>query len=141
MQEPIDVDVPVGTAYNQWTQFEEFPNVMDGVEEIIRIGDGKQIGALDHQLRATSSASRASSRSAAPKPAGTADGCGLLPLMKRVRARTAVCSTAGSSAAAADRAGRFGGGVPGLLASRVGAAAAPHDADSSWAGALSSPGR
>ena len=30
----IDVDVPVRTAYDQWTQFEEFPRFMEGVEEI-----------------------------------------------------------------------------------------------------------
>lgn len=30
----IDVHVPVRTAYNQWTQFEEFPRFMEGVEEI-----------------------------------------------------------------------------------------------------------
>ncbi|MBE1876226.1 SRPBCC family protein [Myceligenerans pegani] len=30
----IDVDVPVRTAYNQWTQFEEFPRFMEGVQEI-----------------------------------------------------------------------------------------------------------
>jgi uncharacterized membrane protein len=30
----VDVDVPVRTAYNQWTQFEEFPRFMDGVHEI-----------------------------------------------------------------------------------------------------------
>jgi uncharacterized membrane protein len=30
----IDVDVPVSTAYNQWTQFESFPRFMDGVERI-----------------------------------------------------------------------------------------------------------
>jgi uncharacterized membrane protein len=32
--ESVDVDVPVRTAYNQWTQFEEFPQFMDGVREI-----------------------------------------------------------------------------------------------------------
>jgi uncharacterized membrane protein len=32
--EYIDVDVPVRAAYNQWTQFEEFPNFMSGVSEI-----------------------------------------------------------------------------------------------------------
>ena len=31
-QESIDVNVPVRTAYNQWTQFEEFPRFMEGVE-------------------------------------------------------------------------------------------------------------
>src|SRR6185295_13938195 len=30
----VDVDVPVRTAYNQWTQFEEFPRFMSGVTEI-----------------------------------------------------------------------------------------------------------
>ncbi len=32
--EIVDVDVPVSTAYNQWTQFESFPEFMEGVEEI-----------------------------------------------------------------------------------------------------------
>jgi uncharacterized membrane protein len=32
--ESIDVEVPVRTAYNQWTQFEEFPVFMEGVEEV-----------------------------------------------------------------------------------------------------------
>jgi uncharacterized membrane protein len=32
--ETVDVDVPVRTAYNQWTQFEEFPRFMEGVQEI-----------------------------------------------------------------------------------------------------------
>ena len=33
----IDVDVPVSTAYNQWTQFESFPKFMEGVERIVQI--------------------------------------------------------------------------------------------------------
>jgi uncharacterized membrane protein len=28
----VDVNVPVRTAYNQWTQFEEFPRFMEGVQ-------------------------------------------------------------------------------------------------------------
>ena len=32
-----DVAVPVGTAYNQWTQFTSFPQFMDGVERIDQI--------------------------------------------------------------------------------------------------------
>ncbi len=37
--ETIDVDVPVRTAYNQWTQFEEFPQFMEGVEQVVQLDD------------------------------------------------------------------------------------------------------
>ncbi|MGK3951255.1 SRPBCC family protein [Microbacterium sp. I2] len=37
--ESIDVDVPVTMAYNQWTQFESFPNFLDEVESITQIDD------------------------------------------------------------------------------------------------------
>ena len=39
VQESVDVNVPVRTAYNQWTQFESFPNFMDGVVSITQIDD------------------------------------------------------------------------------------------------------
>ena len=39
IEESIEVDVPVKTAYNQWTQFEEFPQFMDGVEEVRQIDE------------------------------------------------------------------------------------------------------
>jgi uncharacterized membrane protein len=35
----IEVGVPVTTAYNQWTQFEEFPRFMDGVDEVKQLDD------------------------------------------------------------------------------------------------------
>jgi uncharacterized membrane protein len=37
--ETIDVNVPVGTAYNQWTQFEEFPRFMEGVKSVTQLDD------------------------------------------------------------------------------------------------------
>jgi uncharacterized membrane protein len=37
VQESIEVEVPVRSAYNQWTQFEEFPRFMEGVEEVRQI--------------------------------------------------------------------------------------------------------
>ncbi|MCK9925268.1 SRPBCC family protein [Frankia sp. AgPm24] len=39
VQETIEVHVPIRTAYNQWTQFESFPNFMDGVESIAQLDD------------------------------------------------------------------------------------------------------
>jgi uncharacterized membrane protein len=38
-QHSVDVAAPVRVAYNQWTQFEEFPKFMGGVEEIRQITD------------------------------------------------------------------------------------------------------
>jgi uncharacterized membrane protein len=35
----VDVKTYVTAAYNQWTQFEDFPKFMDGVEEVIQVGD------------------------------------------------------------------------------------------------------
>ncbi|WJV44562.1 SRPBCC family protein [Streptomyces flavofungini] len=37
--ETVDVEVPARTAYNQWTQFEEFPNFMEGVEKVVQLDD------------------------------------------------------------------------------------------------------
>ena len=39
IQESIDLEVPVRTAYNQWTQFEEFPRFMGGVEQVQQLDD------------------------------------------------------------------------------------------------------
>jgi uncharacterized membrane protein len=39
IERSIDVAVPVSTAYNQWTQFEEFPRFMEGVEEVRQLDD------------------------------------------------------------------------------------------------------
>jgi hypothetical protein len=39
VEESIQVDVPVSTAYNQWTQFEDFPHFMGGIKEVHQHGD------------------------------------------------------------------------------------------------------
>jgi len=39
IEKSIEVNVPVRTAYNQWTQFEEFPRFMEGVKEVKQLDD------------------------------------------------------------------------------------------------------
>jgi uncharacterized membrane protein len=39
VEESIQVDVPLRTAYNQWTQFEEFPRFMESVQEVRQLDD------------------------------------------------------------------------------------------------------
>ncbi|HEX2050279.1 MAG TPA: SRPBCC family protein [Actinomycetota bacterium] len=39
IEKSIDVEVPVHVAYNQWTQFEEFPHFMEGVEKVNQLDD------------------------------------------------------------------------------------------------------
>ncbi|MFF1819706.1 SRPBCC family protein [Kribbella sp. NPDC058245] len=56
--ESVDVNVPVRTAYNQWTQFESFPQFMDGVDEIRQTDDTHthwvtSIGGVKREFDAT----------------------------------------------------------------------------------------
>jgi uncharacterized membrane protein len=39
VEQSIEVEVPVRTAYDQWTQFEEFPTFMHGVKEVRQLDD------------------------------------------------------------------------------------------------------
>jgi uncharacterized membrane protein len=39
VKESIEVNVPVHTAYNQWTQFEEFPLFMENAESVTQLDD------------------------------------------------------------------------------------------------------
>lgn len=41
VERSIEVNVPVSTAYNQWTQFESFPQFMEGVEEVRQMGENR----------------------------------------------------------------------------------------------------
>jgi uncharacterized membrane protein len=47
IEQSIDVDVPVTAAYNQWTQFEEFPKFMEGVDEVKQLDDTLMHWAVD----------------------------------------------------------------------------------------------
>ena len=39
IEQSIDVEAPIRAVYDQWTQFEEFPQFMDGVEQIRQLDD------------------------------------------------------------------------------------------------------
>jgi uncharacterized membrane protein len=39
IEKSIEVNVPVTTVYNQWTQFEAFPQFMEGVKEVKQLDD------------------------------------------------------------------------------------------------------
>jgi uncharacterized membrane protein len=39
VERSIVVEKPVRTVYNQWTQFEEFPRFMQGIEEVRQLDD------------------------------------------------------------------------------------------------------
>jgi uncharacterized membrane protein len=39
IEQSIEIDVPCRTAYNQWTQFEDFPKFMEGVKEVRQLDD------------------------------------------------------------------------------------------------------
>jgi uncharacterized membrane protein len=58
IEQSIDVNVPVRTAYNQWTQFEEFPTFMEGVEEVRQLDDTRlhwktKVGGREKEFDAT----------------------------------------------------------------------------------------
>jgi len=57
VEQSIEVSVPVRTAYNQWTQFEEFPQFMEGVEAVSQLDDTHlrwvaEIGGQKNEWRA-----------------------------------------------------------------------------------------
>ncbi len=57
VEKSILVNVPVSTAYNQWTQFEDFPQFMGGVTSVTHLSDDRlqwvvQIGGIKRQWEA-----------------------------------------------------------------------------------------
>ncbi len=57
VEQSIEVNVPVQTAYNQWTQFEDFPQFMEGVESVTQIDETHlrwvaEVGGKRHEWEA-----------------------------------------------------------------------------------------
>ena len=84
--ETVDVAVPVRTAYNQWTQFEEFPRFMEGVEEIKQVSDSLthwkiKIGGVEREFDAEITEQRPDERVAWHSVGGT-DHAGVVTFHK-----------------------------------------------------------
>ena len=41
VEKSIEINKPVSTVYNQWTQFEQFPRFMEGVEMVKQLDDAR----------------------------------------------------------------------------------------------------
>jgi hypothetical protein len=64
VEDSVEVGVPVETAYNQWTQFEEFPRFMEGVDEFANSTTRISTGSLLRQLAINGSGTPRSASSA-----------------------------------------------------------------------------
>ena len=85
--EAIDVDVPVREAYNQWTQFEEFPKFLDEVESITQISDvlthwTVKVGPVEEQFDATITEQHPDERVAWTSTGGSVDHAGVVTFHK-----------------------------------------------------------
>jgi uncharacterized membrane protein len=81
--ETIDVDVPVAAAYNQWTQFESFPEFLDEVESITQIDDTHthwkvKVGGVEREFDAVITEQHADERVAWTSVSGDTSHAGVV---------------------------------------------------------------
>jgi len=85
--ETIDVDVPVGTAYNQWTQFESFPRFLDEVQSITQLDDTHthwkvKVGGAEREFHAEITEQHPDERVAWKSTGGETDHAGVVTFHK-----------------------------------------------------------
>jgi uncharacterized membrane protein len=85
--ETIDVDVPVGTAYNQWTQFESFPTFLDEVQSITQLDDTHthwkvKVGGVEREFDAEITEQHPDERVAWKSTGGETDHAGVVTFHK-----------------------------------------------------------
>ena len=85
--ETIDVDVPVTVAYNQWTQFESFPNFLDEVESITQVTDvltvwKVKVGSVEREFEAEITEQHPDERVAWKSTGGQVDHAGVVTFHK-----------------------------------------------------------
>ena len=85
--ETIDVDVPVRTAYDQWTQFETFPKFLDEVESITQLDDKHthwkvKVGPVEREFDAEITEQHPDERVAWTSTGGDTDHAGVVTFHK-----------------------------------------------------------
>jgi len=122
--ESVDVAVPIRTAYDQWTQFEEFPRFMSGVKEVRQLGDTMthwvvEIGGVTREFDARITEQLPDERVAwtsvsGPKQGGVVTFHRLDPTHTRVTAQLEL-EPEGIAEQVADKTGMVGGRMKGDL--------------------------
>ena len=79
LEKSIEVNMPVRTAYNQWTQFEEFPRFMEGIKEVKQLDDKRlhwkaEIAGQEKEWNAEITEQTPDQRIACPSRAGAING-------------------------------------------------------------------
>jgi len=85
--ETIDVNVPVSVAYNQWTQFEEFPQFLSFVESITQATDTLtewkvKVGGVEREFEAEITEQHPDERVAWNSTGGEVDHAGVVTFHK-----------------------------------------------------------
>jgi uncharacterized membrane protein len=93
--ETIDVDVPVSVAYNQWTQFESFPQFLSFIESITQLDDETtqwkvNVGGVDREFTAKITEQHPDERVAWNSVSGEADHAGVVTFHKLDETHTRV---------------------------------------------------
>lgn len=85
--ESVDVNVPISTAYHQWTQVESFPQFMDGVAAVSRIDDRRShwvitIGSVQREFDAEITEQHADERIAWRSSGGDTSHAGVVTFQR-----------------------------------------------------------
>ncbi len=114
VQESVDVDVPIRVAYDQWTQFESFPQFMGGVERITQLDDTHthwvtKIGGVEREFDAEITEQHPEERIAWTSTTGEAKHAGVVTFHRLDDAKTRVMIQIDWEPEGARREGRRGG--------------------------------
>jgi uncharacterized membrane protein len=150
IEQSIEVDVPLSTVYNQWTQFEEFPRFMEGVKSVRQIDDRRlhwvaEIAGRDKEWEAEITEQRPDER-IAWRSRGGAHNAGVVTFHRLSDQRTKVMlrldyDPQGMVENLGDAAGVVSGRVKGDLARFKEFIESRGRETGAWRGTIDAPGR